>query len=45
MPRGVLFIDEVYSLAPRDNDRDSFSKEALDTSLLSSQNTKMTSVV
>jgi len=34
---GVLFIDEVYSLAPRDNDRDSFSKEALDilTSFLS----------
>jgi len=28
---GVLFIDEVYSLAPRDSDRDSFSKEALDT--------------
>ena len=28
---GVLFIDEVYSLAPRENDRDSFSKEALDT--------------
>ena len=28
---GVLFIDEVYSLAPRRNDRDSFSKEALDT--------------
>tara|TARA_B100000902_G_C27201441_1_gene859280 strand:- start:179 stop:1195 length:1017 start_codon:yes stop_codon:yes gene_type:complete len=28
---GILFIDEVYSLAPRDNDRDSFSKEALDT--------------
>lgn len=28
---GVLFIDEVYALAPRDNDRDSFSKEALDT--------------
>lgn len=27
---GVLFIDEVYSLAPRDK-RDSFSKEALDT--------------
>jgi SpoVK/Ycf46/Vps4 family AAA+-type ATPase len=27
---GVLFIDEVYSLAPRDNDRDSFSKEAID---------------
>lgn len=28
---GVLFIDEVYSLAPRNKDRDSFSKEALDT--------------
>lgn len=28
---GVLFIDEIYSLAPRDNDRDIFSKEALDT--------------
>lgn len=28
---GVLFIDEAYSLAPRDNDRDSFSKEAIDT--------------
>ena len=28
---GVLFIDEVYSLAPRENDKDSFSKEALDT--------------
>jgi SpoVK/Ycf46/Vps4 family AAA+-type ATPase len=28
---GILFIDEVYSLAPRRNDRDSFSKEALDT--------------
>ena len=27
---GVLFIDEVYSLAPHDSDRDSFSKEALD---------------
>jgi SpoVK/Ycf46/Vps4 family AAA+-type ATPase len=27
---GVLFIDEVYALAPRDNDKDSFSKEALD---------------
>ena len=27
---GVLFIDEVYALAPRDKDRDSFSKEALD---------------
>jgi hypothetical protein len=28
---GVVFIDEVYSLAPRNNDRDSFSKEAIDT--------------
>jgi len=28
---GVLFIDEVYALAPRQNDRDSFSKEAIDT--------------
>lgn len=28
---GVLFIDEVYALAPRDKSRDSFSKEALDT--------------
>lgn len=28
---GVLFIDEVYSLAPGKKDRDSFSKEALDT--------------
>ena len=28
---GVLFIDEVYALAPRDSDRDSFSEEALDT--------------
>jgi SpoVK/Ycf46/Vps4 family AAA+-type ATPase len=28
---GVLFIDEVYSLAPRQNDKDSFSKEAIDT--------------
>jgi SpoVK/Ycf46/Vps4 family AAA+-type ATPase len=28
---GVLFIDEVYALAPRSNDRDSFSKEAIDT--------------
>ena len=28
---GILFIDEVYSLAPRENDKDSFSKEALDT--------------
>ena len=28
---GVLFIDEVYSLGPRSEDRDSFSDEALDT--------------
>lgn len=28
---GVLFIDEVYSLAPRNTDKDSFSKEAIDT--------------
>lgn len=28
---GVLFIDEVYSLGPKDGDRDSFSKEAIDT--------------
>jgi SpoVK/Ycf46/Vps4 family AAA+-type ATPase len=28
---GVLFIDEVYSLAPARSDRDSFAKEALDT--------------
>lgn len=27
---GVLFIDEVYSLAPKKDDKDSFSKEALD---------------
>lgn len=27
---GVLFIDEVYSLAPHKSDRDSFSSEALD---------------
>jgi hypothetical protein len=27
---GVLFIDEVYALAPRKEDKDSFSKEALD---------------
>ena len=27
---GVMFIDEAYSLAPKDNDRDSFAKEALD---------------
>lgn len=28
---GVLFIDEVYGLAPKNSDRDSFSKEAIDT--------------
>ena len=28
---GVLLIDEAYALAPKQNDRDSFSKEALDT--------------
>jgi len=28
---GVLFIDEIYSLAPKENDKDSFSKEAIDT--------------
>lgn len=27
---GVMFIDEAYQLAPRDNDRDSFSKESID---------------
>lgn len=27
---GVAFIDEAYSLAPRDSDRDSFAKEAID---------------
>lgn len=27
---GVLFIDEVYSLAPRNKDSDSYSKESLD---------------
>lgn len=27
---GVLFVDELYSLAPRSNDQDSFSKEAID---------------
>lgn len=34
---GVLFVDEVYSLGPGVNDRDSFSKEAIDvlTSFLS----------
>lgn len=28
---GVLFIDEVYSLGPGTKDKDSFSKEAIDT--------------
>lgn len=28
---GVAFLDEAYSMAPRDSDRDSFSKEAIDT--------------
>lgn len=28
---GVLFIDEIYALGPGKNDRDSFSKEAIDT--------------
>lgn len=28
---GVLFIDEVYALAPKNTDKDSFAKEALDT--------------
>lgn len=27
---GVMFIDEAYSLAPRDTSRDSFAKEAID---------------
>jgi SpoVK/Ycf46/Vps4 family AAA+-type ATPase len=27
---GVIFIDEAYSLAPKDNEKDSFSKEAID---------------
>ena len=27
----IIFIDEVYSLAPRESDKDSFSKEVLDT--------------
>jgi len=27
---GVMFIDEAYSLAPKNNDRDSFAKEAID---------------
>lgn len=27
---GVMFIDEAYSLAPRDSDRDSFAKEVID---------------
>jgi len=28
---GILFIDEVYALGPKQNDRDSFAKEAIDT--------------
>ena len=28
---GILFIDEVYSLGPGQKDKDSFSKEAIDT--------------
>lgn len=28
---GILFVDEIYSLGPGAKDRDSFSKEALDT--------------
>ncbi len=28
---GVLFIDEIYSLGPTTGDKDSFSKEAIDT--------------
>lgn len=28
---GVIFIDEVYSMGPGQKDRDSFSKEAIDT--------------
>jgi len=28
---GVLFVDELYSLGPGQKDRDSFSKEAIDT--------------
>ena len=28
---GVLFIDEAYALGPGQKDRDSFSKEAIDT--------------
>lgn len=28
---GVLFIDEIYALAPRESDKDSFAKEAIDT--------------
>jgi SpoVK/Ycf46/Vps4 family AAA+-type ATPase len=28
---GVLFIDEVYSMGPGQDDKDSFSKEAIDT--------------
>ena len=28
---GVLFVDEVYSFGPGDNEKDSFSKEAIET--------------
>jgi stage V sporulation protein K len=28
---GVLFVDEIYSMGPGDKDKDSFSKEAVDT--------------
>jgi SpoVK/Ycf46/Vps4 family AAA+-type ATPase len=28
---GIAFIDEAYSLAPNDSDRDSFAKEVIDT--------------
>lgn len=28
---GVVFIDEAYSLAPRDSEKDSFAKEVIDT--------------
>jgi SpoVK/Ycf46/Vps4 family AAA+-type ATPase len=28
---GVLFIDEVYSLGPKESDKDSFAQEAIDT--------------
>jgi ABC-type oligopeptide transport system ATPase subunit len=38
---GVMFIDEAYSLGPGDKDKDSFSKEAIDTlNQFLSENTK-----